>query len=86
MAAESLQLPAALVDAVQSQSAVLFLGAGASFGARHPRGASMPRGDSLRDALSDQFLKGELKDKPLATVAEYADAQHLFGAAVVRYI
>ena len=32
----------------------------------------MPRGDSLRDALSDQFLKGELKDKPLATVAEYA--------------
>jgi tetratricopeptide (TPR) repeat protein len=65
-------LPAELIDAVQSQRAILFLGAAASFGAVHPRGEKIPGGDRLRDALCDRFLGGEFKNKPLATVAEYA--------------
>jgi len=65
-------LPAELIDAVQSQRAVLFLGAAASFDALHPKGEKVPGGDRLRDALCDRFLGGEFKNKPLATVAEYA--------------
>jgi hypothetical protein len=50
-------LPAGLVDAVASQSAVLFLGAATSFGAIHPKGLKIPSSENLRDALSDNFLE-----------------------------
>ena len=50
-------LPADLVDAVASQSAVLFLGAATSFGAIHPKGLKIPSSENLRDALSDNFLE-----------------------------
>ncbi len=72
MSLPAVPLPAELIDAVQSQRAVLFLGAAASFGAVHPRGEKIPGGDRLRDVLCDRFLGGEFKNKPLATVAEYA--------------
>jgi cold shock CspA family protein/TolA-binding protein len=65
-------LPSSLVSAVESQNAVLFLGAASSFGAKHPSGARIPSGDGLRDLLCDQFLAGEEKGKPLTTVAELA--------------
>lgn len=65
-------LPAELIHAIEAQSAVLFLGAAASFDARHPRNAKIPNGDELRDAISDRFLGSEEKDKPLTTVAELA--------------
>src|SRR6266849_3702219 len=68
----SLSLPAELIHAVESQSAVLFLGAAASFGARHPRGDKIPNADRLRQLLSDRFLDGEEGSKPLAAVAELA--------------
>lgn len=65
-------LPSSLLSAVESQCAVLFLGAAASFGSQHPKGAKIPGGADLRDAISDRFLGGEEKTKPLATVAELA--------------
>lgn len=67
-----LDLPANLISSVRDQNAVLFLGAGASYGANHPASKKVPSGDALRDMLSDRFLNGALKDRSLAAVAEYA--------------
>lgn len=76
-----LMLPPTLIDAVREQRAVLFLGTGASIGARHPKSARLPLGDNLRDQISDHFLKGALKDRNLtfvaATAANEAGLPHL---------
>jgi hypothetical protein len=69
------ELPPGLVSAVEGQSAVLFLGAATSIGARHPRNENIPNGNQLRDLLSDKFLGGALKDKALSAVAEYAASE-----------
>lgn len=61
-----------LIEKVRDGHAVLFLGAGASKGAIHPEGKRVPDGAQLRDYISDRFLGGALKDKPLAQVAEIA--------------
>lgn len=66
----TIDLPDALVAAVVQQNAVLFLGAGASYGATHPDGASIPSADKLRDMLSDRFIGGKLKNRTLAHVSE----------------
>jgi hypothetical protein len=55
--------------------AILFLGAGASFGARSADGTSPISGGQLRDMIADEFLGGEQKDQPLTTVGEYAKYQ-----------
>lgn len=68
-------IPANLLQSVASESAVLFLGAGASYGASHPRGERIPSGETLRDRLSDRFLGGELKSRSLAEVAELAASE-----------
>jgi hypothetical protein len=68
----SLSFPAELIHAVESHSAVLFFGAAASFGARHPKSDKIPNARRLRDLLADRFLGGDEKDKPLAAVAELA--------------
>jgi hypothetical protein len=65
-------LPPALVTAIQEQRAILFLGAGASFDAKHPKKLRIPLGDDLRDKICDQFLGGALKNRPLAAVAAMA--------------
>lgn len=65
-------LPASLVAAVKSQNSVLFLGAGASYGANHPKGAVMPSGNQLRDLICDRFLGGSMKNRILSAVAEFA--------------
>jgi hypothetical protein len=51
---------------------VLFLGAGASIGARKPSGQSAPDGTRLRDQLCERFLGGRYKNESLAWVAELA--------------
>ena len=68
-------IPAALIDAIKDQRAVLFLGAGASQQAKHPKGERIPQGDRLRGMICDKFLGGALKDKPLPAVAEYAASE-----------
>lgn len=67
-----MELPPILVDFITEGQAILFLGAGASYGAKHPSGNRIPSGEVLKDLLSDQFLGGEFKDRALAQVAELA--------------
>lgn len=59
-----------LIETIARGDAILFLGAGASMGARGKRGEQAPSGDALRDLLADRFLGGALKSKPLSQVAE----------------
>jgi SIR2-like domain len=68
----AIDIPPALANAVKEQRAVLFLGAGASRGAMHPRGEKIPTGLELRDLLCDRFLGNKLKDRSLSEVAEFA--------------
>lgn len=69
----TLVLPSNLINAVREQNAVLFLGAGASYGALAPTDhIPVPPGLKLRDLLCDKFLDGALKDRSLAAVAEYS--------------
>jgi hypothetical protein len=70
--ARMLSLHPNLVDAVRRQSAILFLGAGASYEAMHPAGAKIPSGEKLRDLICDKFLNGSLKNKTLSAVADVA--------------
>ena len=61
------EIAQALIDAIREQRAVLFLGAGASVGATHPRGESIPQGDRLRDfACADMnaFRRGRADCSP----------------------
>ena len=51
---------------------MLFLGAGASRGAVHPKGLQIPTGDQLRDMICDRFLGGKLKDRPLIMISAMA--------------
>ena len=59
-----------MIDTIVRQSAVLFLGAGASFGALHPRGQQIPDSEALRNLLSERFLGGKLKNRSLSHVSE----------------
>ena len=65
----------ALVDAIKEQRAVLFLGAGASNHAKHPKGDQIPEGGRLRDLICDKFLAGKLKERPLNAVAAMAASE-----------
>jgi hypothetical protein len=86
----SIELPPALVTAVSEQRAVLFLGAGASRDAFHPRREDIPTGPELRDRLCDHFLAGKLKHRGLSEVAELAanetslDEVQLFVAEILK--
>lgn len=66
------QIPPVLITAVRDQRAVLFLGSGASRDAIHPTNKSIPLGDDLRDLISDRFLGGALKNRPLVAVSAMA--------------
>ena len=68
-------IPPALLGAIKEQRAVLFLGAGASRNAKHPKGDQIPDGDRLRDLICDKFLGGKLKHKPLVAVAAMAASE-----------
>jgi len=67
-----IDLPSNLLQGIQQGNVVLFLGAGASLGAAHPKNHKIPSANALRDLISDNYLAGELKDRSLAVVAEYA--------------
>ena len=61
-----------LLRQIRDGNAILFLGAGASHGTTHRTNGHIPGTADLREALSDRFLGGSLKDRSLADVAEYA--------------
>lgn len=66
------EIPPVLLQTIRDQKAVLFLGAGASFGASHPDRKKVPSGDGLRDLICDQFFGGRLKDRTLLAVSAMA--------------
>jgi len=65
-------LPASLVRDLQEGRVVLFLGAGATIGAKHPEGASPPTARALALMLANNFLGPEFAEMPLSQVAELA--------------
>lgn len=75
-----MDLPENFVRQVRQGRAVLFLGAGATRGARTPEGREPPLGNELRDRIAKQFLKGDhYSSESLAWVTELASsATNLF--------
>lgn len=67
-----MDLPTPLKASLVSGNIMLVLGAGASFGARHPDNKPAPMGNSLRDLLCARFLDDGLRNSSLAEVAELA--------------
>ncbi len=65
-------IPPSIAVSISKGDAVLFLGAGASYGSTGKKGESTLNGNQLRDAICDEFLGGDLKMLPLAQVAELA--------------
>ena len=65
-----MHIPEALVSEIRDGRVVLFLGAGASFGATTPSDNPPLLGVGLRDALSNEFLGGEYAEDSLAWVSE----------------
>lgn len=74
-----MDLPRPLIEQVREASAVLFLGAGATFGAKVNGNQDPPDGPALRDRIAKRFLSKELHDQDLPWVAELASsAANLF--------
>ena len=67
-----MELPSYLINIIKEGRAVLFLGAGASYGATDQHGNMPPDGDRIKEMLADRFLGGAMKDNPLSIVAELA--------------
>ncbi|HLO70302.1 MAG TPA: SIR2 family protein [Flavipsychrobacter sp.] len=65
--------PKHLLEQIKSKNVMLFLGAGASFGAQNNiAGEKIPNGQQLSDLIAEKFLGSEYKDKQLSTIAELA--------------
>ena len=67
---QELKIPDTLLTQIREQRTILFLGAGASLGADHPKKKSMLSCDDLRNKLSDKFLSGDLKNRTLQNIAD----------------
>lgn len=65
-------LPKTLIESVKSKNLILFLGAGASYGAKHPKDKSIPKGQELADLIASKFLGHHYLNKPLSQVSELA--------------
>jgi hypothetical protein len=75
-------LPPYLIEKIQNGETLLFLGAGASKGAKGPKGELALSANQLRDKIADNFLGGQQKDKSLVQVADYA--KHEAGLSTVQ--
>lgn len=80
-----LDLPPIIRDSISRGEAVLFLGAGANFGAEGAELGTATSGGGLGAKISDKFLGGALKDKPLSMICEIAKNDAGL-EAVQRYI
>jgi cold shock CspA family protein len=68
-----LQLSPRLIQQIREGKAILFLGAGASYGCKSADGAKNAlTGRQLGEALSNEFLGGRRANEPLARIADYA--------------
>jgi len=66
------ELPKALIDQVREGRVVLFLGSGASIGARHPRNQVPPLGGQLQKLIAEKFLGPTFVGRPLDQTARLA--------------
>jgi len=66
-------IPQTLLDQLQRGEVTLFLGAGASFGSVNSAGGKMVLGNQLRDALCNEFLGGNEKERDLKTVSDFVE-------------
>lgn len=65
-------IPPYLVEQIRAGKVVLFLGSGASFGAKSKTAPhSPPLGNGLANLMADKFLGGEGKNKSLSIISEY---------------
>src|SRR5262245_30285883 len=71
----NIELPTTLISAIQEQRAILFLGAGASYDAVHPRNQKIPSAERLKELICKKYFDGRLMDKPLTSVAAFAAAE-----------
>lgn len=70
-----MELPTTLLDAIESGNAILFLGAGASFGAMHPSGNKIPSAQELSDMLANKYLDSSYLGSHLTYTSELAVSQ-----------
>jgi len=64
-----------MIDKITKGDAILFLGAGAAYGALDKNQKASISGNELRDRLSDKFLGGKEKSKALVQIADYAKSE-----------
>lgn len=74
-----MDIPEILVSQVREQKVVIFLGAGASLGAKSAGGKKAPSTQQLGVLLADKFLGGKYKDHPLHQIAEYSISESDLG-------
>ena len=67
-----MNIPKPLIDQLKTGNVVLFLGAGASYGAIHPQNKIIPLGNVLSDMIVEEFLTDEYKGETLQVVSEIA--------------
>jgi hypothetical protein len=67
-----MDIPRILLDYVRQGQVVLFLGAGATFGAVHPNAVSPPSGQQLADLIAMKFLSRRYVGQALPRVADLA--------------
>ncbi|NLR58882.1 hypothetical protein HGH93_12270 [Chitinophaga polysaccharea] len=70
-----MDIPKSLIDDIAAGNVVLFLGAGASYGALHPSNESIPLGKTLSNLIAKKFLDDTYIDSDLTTVSEIAISQ-----------
>lgn len=70
-----MELPAHLITSIQQGRIILFLGAGASKGAKNHCGEEPPDGSQLATLLSQKFLGGKYNSSSLDVVAELAASE-----------
>ncbi|MFZ3156050.1 MAG: SIR2 family protein [Smithella sp.] len=68
-------LPRALIDFMKEGRVILFMGAGASFGATHPENLKIPNALELSDLIAKKFLGTDYLGKPLTYVTELAASE-----------
>lgn len=80
-----MNIPKPLIDQIKEGNVVLFLGSGASFGAKHPKNTPPPLGNQLSNLIVDKFLTDDYKNQSLQYTSEIAISEHdLF--TVQKYI
>lgn len=65
-------IPPDLVDKIRAGKAVLFFGAGASFGASHPEKRIIPLGDALKRLIALKFLDATYADFDFKSICDFA--------------